>query len=94
MLGDSSYSTSHCTVEVHIAVNLETNKQIISKLISVIYVLFYVDLIEFFVLNFTFKFINQVFSSILLYLFVVTSLCWNSLIVKSIVLLGFFFTFE
>jgi hypothetical protein len=27
-------------------------------------------------------------------LFVVTSLCWNSLIVKSIVLLGFFYTFE
>jgi hypothetical protein len=56
--------------------------------------IFYVNLIEFFVLNFTFMFINYVFSLIFLCLFEAKSLCWNNLIVKSIVLLGFFFTFE
>jgi hypothetical protein len=50
--------------------------------------IFYVYEIVFFVLNFTFKcFVD-------LTLFVVTRLCWNILIVNSIVLLGFFFTSE
>jgi hypothetical protein len=54
---------------------------------------FYVDLIVFLFLILRLS-LYKLGVFVDLTLFVVTSLCWNSLIVKSIVLLGFLFTFK